>query len=276
MKNDALINAIFYLIQTCRSLGDDDIEGTASFLAEESGIDYDEFEDDVDDTIMSALDILIDERSATIPEFLNYSFTDEYLLDFIIDDFAEDNKMQDNLQIIYNALGNFPGGNQVKANLKTNVFDFVDTYALDAAKVGYAIGHEYWKYVTNPVYGVKSNDVFTVGHVITEGKYAYSFAKDISSYYYRDAYLDVSHLPGSVGYEFRFREDGDDVVVDIYPFATNLEPTNSYGTTYTYADKPVDYIVISDFSADSISATAQTIAQWLDEYAMDAISYWVA
>ena len=44
MKNDALVNAIFYLIQTCRSL-EDDIEETASFLAEEARIDYDEFEE---------------------------------------------------------------------------------------------------------------------------------------------------------------------------------------------------------------------------------------
>ena len=274
MKNDALVNAIFYLIQTCRSL-EDDIEETASFLAEEARIDYDEFEDDVDATISEALDILINDRAAVLPEFLNYYFTEDYLLDFIIEDLAANDQMENNLQIIYNALGNFPGGNQVKSNIKTNVFDFIDTYALDAAKVGYEIGHEYWKYITNPVYGVRTNDVFAVGHMITDGKYVYSFGQDISNYYYRDAYLDVQHLPQFVGYEFRFREDGDDVVVDIYPFAINLEPTNSHGTTYTYADKPIDYIVISDFSADAISTTAQTIAQWLDEYAMDAISYWV-
>lgn len=274
MKNDVLVNAILYLIQTCRSLGDD-IEETASFLAEEAGMDYDELEDDVDATLAEALDILINDRSDVLPEFLNYYFTEDYLLDFILDDIVSKDKMINNLQVIYNALGNFPGGNQVKANMKTNVFDFVDTYALDAAKVGYEIGQEYWRYITNPVYGVRTNSAFAVGHMVTEGKYAYSFGQDISSYYYRDAYLDVQHLPSFVGYEFRFREDGDDVVVDIYPFATNLEPTNSYGTTYTYADKPVDYIVISDFSAESLSATAQTIAQWLDEYAMDAISYWI-
>ena len=275
MKNDILVNAIIYLIQTCIDMGDD-IEETASFLAEEAGMDYDELEDDVDATLSEALDILINNRYAALPEFLNYYFTEDYLLDFILDDLVSDDKMINNLQVIYNALGNFPGGNQVKANMKTNVFDFIDTYALDAAKVGYEIGHEYWRYITNPVYGVRTNSVFAVGHMITEGKYVYSFAQDISSYYYRDAYLDVSHLPSSVGYEFRFREDDDVVVVDIYPFATDLEPTNSRSVTYTYADKPIDYIVISDFSADSISTTSQTIAQWLDEYAMDAIDYWVA
>lgn len=124
MKNDKLVNAIISLINCCNDMGDY-LEDTVSFLADEANIAYDEVEDDSYETLEIALDTLIIEKSAALPEFLDYYFTEDIYFSYILNAFVSDPKMKDNLKIIYIALDDFPGGNKVKSDLASLIFSLL-------------------------------------------------------------------------------------------------------------------------------------------------------
>lgn len=274
-SNNELVNAIMYLMWATYDMGDTGDEN-AEYLADAAGLNYDEDDADLDDVAEKALEMLVSRKSGVIPEFLHYYFTEDIFLEYILDDLVAYTGMEDTLNIIYDSIGNFPGGGKVKSELQKNVFDVLDQYSVEVAKVGYDIGHTYWNYVTNPVYGVKTNSAYTVGARMDDSKYVYRFGKDISSYYYQDAYMDAENLPLAVGYEFRVRSDRGVVFLDIFPFARMSQTSGkSFSATYKYAYKPIDTISVVDFTDQGIEDASREVAAWLDDHAEDAIEYWV-
>ena len=267
-----LSDAIFQVL-TADAGFDFSLTELAEDLAENAGINFDDLDDDFDDEALvhEALDILVDQKSPYITDLLMYSFTEEDLVDGILNEISRPGgtDMEEALKIVYDNLPKFPNGAEVLDAMLENVYDNISSSTVDTERVGYLIGHEYWKYITNPKYGTKTNDVATVGHRVSEGAYVYSFQKDISSYYYQDDF--TGKLPATVGYEVKFREAGDHIAADFYPFYTSAAKSNVL--QYYVSDIPSWGISIADFSDAGITDASKSIAEWLDANADDVIDW---
>lgn len=267
-----LSDAIFQVL-TADADFDFSLTELAEDLAENAGIEFDDLDDNFDEEALAhdALDILVNQKSSYITDLLMYSFTEENLVDGILNEISRPHgtDMEDALRVIYDNLPEFPNGAAVLDAMLENVYDNISSSIVDTERVGYLIGHEYWKYITNPKYGVKTNDVATVGSRISEGGYVYRFRKDISSYYYQDEF--TGKLPATVGYEVKFREAGDRAVADFYPFYTSAAKSNVL--QYYVSDIPSWGISIADFSDAGITDASKSIAEWLDANA-DTIIDW--
>jgi hypothetical protein len=194
--NMTLSEAIFQVL-TADADFDFSLTELAEDLAENAGI---EFDSDFDEEALArvALDTLVDQKSSYITDLLMYSFTEEDLVDGILNEISRPGgtSMEDALRVIYDSMPEFPNGAAVLDAMLENVYDNISSSTVDTERVGYLIGHEYWKYITNPKYGVKTNDVATVGSRISKGGYVYRFRKDISSYYYQDEF--TGKIPATV------------------------------------------------------------------------------
>ena len=266
-----LTDAIFYVMSSNMGMGDSLID-EADYLAGAAGISYDLDEDDAKDTILNAISELIRIKSSTLTEYLKYFFTEPDLIDEIFEDVvtssmpAHRSLMFIAVHTIYEGIGGIPGGNVIKHAIQQNIYDPLGDFPVDAAKVGWAIGHIYWRYVTAPEYGPRSNGMMSVGHTVQGSKYSYEFTKEISSYHYSDR----SHarlLPRGVGYTCKFRESESSVIADIYAIAVYSNTSEVIANTPDYS------VTISDFEDKDIEAASHEIADWLNGHVEDAIEF---
>ena len=225
-----------------------------------------------DSLIDNAISELIRIKSSTLTEYLKYFFTEPDLIDEIFEDVvtssmpAHRSLMFIAVHTIYEGIGGIPGGNVIKHAIQQNIYDPLGDFPVDAAKVGWAIGHIYWRYVTAPEYGPRSNGMMSVGHTVQGSKYSYEFTKEISSYHYSDR----SHarlLPRGVGYTCKFRESESSVIADIYAIAVYSNTSEVIANTPDYS------VTISDFEDKDIEAASHEIADWLNGHVEDAIEF---
>lgn len=274
-----LVSALCDVINSTLDMGDwleDVVEGYADL----GGIDLPE-EYDADEMLKSVLTELVNERSAAIPDSIVYNFTD--YSDMMLEEIStrkpsgKNSKLYKAIETIYSQIGEFPGGDKVKKAIETTIFSS-PLIEGDAAEIGYAIGCIYWRYITSPEYGTRSNTASAVGvsigcrdAAVLNGKYKYAFAQDISNYYYRDLRSQNPNMPSGTGYMVKFYNDGSDVYGDFFnlytvPSSTKGVVTWDIGTTVLHTIK----VAGSDDAA--IESAAREIAEWYDAHVEDAIN----
>lgn len=273
-----LVSALREVIHSTLDMGDyleDVVEGYADMGGIELPEDY-----DPDEMLNTVLTELVNKRSAAIPDSVVYNFTEfpGMLLDEISTSrpSGKQSKLYKAIETIYSQIGEFPGGDKVKKAIEDTIFNS-SLIEGDAAEIGYAIGRIYWKYITSPEYGVRSNTASAVGvsngcrdPETINGKYKFAFEQDISSYYYKDLYRNTPDMPSATGYMVKFYNEGSDVCGDFFnlytvPSSTKGVVTWDIGTTVLHTIK----VAGSDDAA--IESAAKEIAEWYDSHVDEAI-----
>lgn len=273
-----LVSALREVIHSTLDMGDyleDVVEGYADMGGIELPEDY-----DPDEMLNTVLTELVNKRSAAIPDSIVYNFTEfpGMLLDEISTSrpSGKQSKLYKAIETIYSQIGEFPGGDKVKKAIEDTIFNS-SLIEGDAAEIGYAIGRIYWKYITSPEYGVRSNTASAVGvsngcrdPETINGKYKFAFEQDISSYYYKDLYRNTPDMPSATGYMVKFYNEGSDVCGDFFnlytvPSSTKGVVTWDIGTTVLHTIK----VAGSDDAA--IESAAKEIAEWYDSHVDEAI-----
>lgn len=273
-----LVSALREVIHSTLDMGDyleDVVEGYADLGGIELPEDY-----DPDEMLNTVLTELVNKRSAAIPDSIVYNFTEfpGMLLDEISTSRpgGKQSKLYKAIETIYSQIGEFPGGDKVRKAIEDTIFNS-PLIEGDAAEIGYAIGSIYWKYITSPEYGVRSNTASAVGvsngcrdPETINGKYKFAFEQDISSYYYKDLYMNTPDMPSATGYMVKFYNDGTDVYGDFFnlytvPSSTKGVVTWDIGTTVLHTIK----VAGSDDAA--IESAAREIAEWYDSHVDEAI-----
>lgn len=256
----SLVDAIRMIIWSTLAMGDS-IDEPAEYLAELAGYDYDYSEMDGYDLCDAALTILVNDKSSELVDFMNYYFTEDDLIIVLVENSIHNEELVSAIKLFYDAIGSFPGGNAVRNNIETNIFNSPIYLGMDATNIGYDIGHTYWQYVTAKEYGVKSNTCYTVGSGTVEDGYVYTFGKDISSYYFRNEYPNQS-IPSFCGFEFKVRSEGEGAVVDAYLNIAYSKEGSGY-SQHANGDL-VESWIVPNGNSDTIDKVSHDIAQWLD------------
>lgn len=277
-SSSKLVSALDYLLR-CTIDWDNDLEDIVNGLAFAADIELpDEY--DEDRMLKTVLKQLVDQRSNTIPEYIIYPFTEypETLLEEISTSSpsGKKSKLYKVISVIYSQIGEFPGGDAVKKAIEDNIFSS-SLIEGNAAEIGYAIGHIYWEYITQPEYGVRSNFASAVGvsngcrdDKVVNGKYKYGFVQEISSYYYEDLRKNNPGMPMDTGYVVKFYNEGADVYADIfnvYTVHSKVEGVAEWdiGTTV------LDTIKINGTDEAAIESAAREIADWYNTHVDAAI-----
>lgn len=275
-SDSKLVAALALVFLSTLDMGDsvdDLVEGLAFNADIELPEDYDE-----DDMLNSVLTQLVSQRSATIPDALSYTFTE--FADMLLEDISihkpsgKDSKLYKAIKVIYDRMGEFPNGDAVKSAIEDNIFSS-DLVKDDVAEIGYAIGNLYWRYIKSKEYGVRSNTASAVGVSIgcrdaIGGKYKFAFMQDISSYYYKDLYMNNKGMPSDTGYMLKFYKDGQAVCADVFNLYQISSGTSGV-VTWDIGNQVLDTFTFTEFDDASIDNAAHEIADWYDSHVQDAI-----
>lgn len=268
----SLSASIGYVILSNMSMGDS-IWDEAEYLAQQAGISYGTYEDeDPIELCHRAINALVHMKSSELTSYLKYYFTEPEMVKDIFDyivcswGLTYRSPMYIAVHCIYENIGNIPGGNVVRKAIQENIYDPLEDFAIDAAKVGRAIGEVYWQHISAPEYGPASNSGSTTGHVTQHDEYSYEFSKEISNYYFRDR-CSGPQCPRGVGFTCKFRESGPDVIADIYIIAVY----SSNGEMIS--DTPAYSVIISSFDFSDIIAAAKQIADYFNNNVEEAIEF---
>lgn len=277
-SNSKLVSALDYLLR-CTIDFDNFLEDIVEGLAFAADIELPE-EYDEDKMLKTVLNQLVEQRSEVIPSDIIYIFTEfsEMLLEEISTSrpSGKNSKLYKVITTIYNQIGEFPGGDAVKKAIEDNIFSS-DLVEGNAAEIGSAIGHIYWKYITRKEYGVRSNTASATGTSIgcrdddvINGKYKYAFVQDISSYYYEDTRKLHPNMPGDTGFMFKFYNEGADVYADVFNVFT--VPSNVKGVvTWDIGTTILDTIKINGTDEAAIESASREIANWYNTHVDEAI-----
>lgn len=98
--------------------------------------------------------------------------------------------------------------------IKTELLDDMKQNGVASIRVGYGVGHEYFRYLDGKLFGTVTNDYFTVGHAITTDEK--KEFKDLKPYSYmcRKDFNGLSPRP-EVGMAFLFKNSTDKNKVDV-------------------------------------------------------------
>lgn len=268
----SLSDAIMYVITSSIDMGDS-LWDEAEYLAQHAGISYGTYDDeDPAELLRKAITTLVRIKSSELTSYLKYYFTEPDMTGDIFDNIVSSwgltyrSPMYIAIHDIYENIGNIPGGNVVRKAIQENVYTPLEDFAIDAAKVGKAIGELYWRYISAPAYGPISNGGSATGHIIHYDEYTYEFSKEISNYYFRDR-CSGPQCPRGVGFTCKFRESGPDVVADIYIIAVY----SSNGEMIS--DTPAHSVVISSFKDSDITVAARQIADYFNDNVEEAIEF---
>ena len=282
-SDSKLVSALIDIMYSTMGMGDsvsDLIEGIAYSDDIDAGEFYDPYEDyDADEVFRSMLSALVAKHSADIPDLIQYYFTeyDDTLLEEIStgSPSGKQSDLYKEIELIYDRMGEFPGGDVVKSAIEENIFNS-NLIEDDAAELGYAIGHTYWQYIKSKEYGVRSNTASAVGVSIgcrdaIGGKYKYAFAQDISSYYYKDTYMSHKGMPSFTGYMLKFYKDGSALCADVFNLFCVSSKTVPNLAEWDIYDDVIYTFTFTDLDADGIDRASREIADWYDAHVQDAI-----
>lgn len=270
----ALVQVTWSTLDMGSSLGDV-VEAYASLGNIELPDEY-----NADKMLKSVLTQLVAQRSSVIPETLMYTFDEDEFVDMLLEEIStskpsgKNSKLYKAIRTIYNCIGDFPGGNVVKAAIENNIFSS-DLVKDNAGEVGYAIGHIYWEYIKRKEYGIRSNTASAVGvsngcRAAIGGKYKFAFMQDISSYYYMDLLMNNKGMPYDTGYMLKFYKDGQAVCADVFNLYT--VPSSTKGVvTWDIGDQVLYTFTFTEFDDAGIDAAAHEVADWYDAHVQDAI-----
>ena len=276
--NSKLVSALAYVIRSTMDMGDylvDIVEGLADLGGIELPDDY-----NTDRMFKSVLNQLVDQKSVAIPDSIIYDFTEypEMMLEEISTSSpsGKKSKLYKAINTIYNEIGAFPGGDSVKKAIEENIFNSALVEG-NAAEIGYAIGHIYWKYITRPEYGNRSNTASAVGvsvgardDKVINGKYKYAFVQDISSYFYSDLRKKNPGMPSDTGYMVKFYNEGADVYADFFNMYAVPSSVRSV-LTWDVGKKVLNTIKINGTDESAIESASREIADWFNTHVEDAI-----
>ena len=178
----------------------DDIEEVVNDMCDAAGIkenawDY-HTEKDVLGLLSRAHQVILNKNPMLLYNRLKHLITEEseYYINQIKDYMTSENvskvndsKMYKALSLIYKEVKD--KDKQLAKIIKSELLDDMKVNGVASIRVGYGIGHEYFRYLNREVFGTISNDVFTVGHVITASDvkeckeckgYSYVFHKNIN------------------------------------------------------------------------------------------------
>jgi len=129
--SQGLIEAFIYFNTFNMGMGDS-LYDTAHWLADEAGLDLEtnyEYYDDLDDEdlMLEALEKIVVNKPELIPNTLLYVFTEDNLIEDVLDELESPYRKQmwENLDLVYETIGNFPGGDKVKEAMEKNIFDAI-------------------------------------------------------------------------------------------------------------------------------------------------------
>lgn len=269
-SDSRLVSALVEVLLSTLDMGDY-VEDLVEGLADLGNIELPE-EYDADTMLTSVLTQLVAQQSSAITDYIIYPFTEypEMLLEDISirTPSGKDSKLYKAIQVIYDHIGEFPGGDAVKSAIAENIFSS-ELISGNAAEVGYAIGNLYWKYIKSEEYGVRSNFASAVGvsHGCREaigGKYKYAFMQDISSYYYSDLREEHPEMPSATGFMLKFYDyDNTTVCADVF----NLFQNN----TWDIGNQVIYTFTFNNIDDAGIDAAAREVAAWYDAHVQDAI-----
>lgn len=277
-SDSKLVDAIVKVTLSTLDMGtyvEDIVEAYAQLGNIELPEDY-----DADEMLNSVLTQLVAQRSEVIPETLIYTFDEIEFVDMLLEEISTSkpsgkaSKLYKAIQTIYNRIGEFPGGDTVKTAIENNIFNS-DLVQDNAGEVGYAIGNLYWEYIKSKEYGVRSGTASAIGvsngcRAAIGGKYKFAFMQDISSYYYKDLYMNNTNMPSATGYMVKFYKEGQAVCADV--FNLYQVPSGTSGVvTWDISDQVLDTFTITDFDDVGIDNSAHEIADWYDSHVQDAI-----
>ena len=276
-SDSQLATALYEVLTYPLGMGDsitEIIEG----LAFEGNIDLPE-DYDADKMLKSVLKKLAAQRSGVIPEYLEYNFTED--VDSLLYHISTQSpsgtksKLYKYIKLIYNRIGEFPGGDKIKSLIEENIFNS-DLVKDNAAEVGAAIGDIYWRYIRSKEYGLRSNFASAVGCSVgcrraVGGKYKYAFVQNISSYYYSDLRDEHPEMPLDTGYMIKFYKEGNAVCADVFnQYSVYPTPSSNY-VEWQVSDQVIYTFTFTEFDEQGIDNAAHEIAAWLDNHVQDAI-----
>jgi hypothetical protein len=153
---------------------------------------------------------------------------------------------------------------KIAKDIKTKMLADMKQNGVASTRVGYAIGHLYYKYISKDIFGTISNDYFTVGHALTnEEKQEF---KELKPYTYmiRKSFNVLSPKP-QVGPTFLFRNgQSGKVIVDVKMFRYGYMGESSIGIVGYIKD-------CGTFELDSTKSNdenAQILAKYCDKVAL--------
>ena len=276
-SNSRLVSALTEVIWSTLDMGDyisDVVESLADLGDIELPDDYDE-----DKMLKSVLNQLVSQHSSAIPDYFIYIFTEypETLLREIStrSPSGKQSKLYKAIKTIYNSIGEFPGGGEIKSAIEENIFNS-NLIEDNAAEVGYAIGNLYWQYIKSKEYGMRSNFASAVGVSVgcrraIGGKYKYAFVQNISSYYYSDLRDKHPEMPLDTGYMIKFYKKGNAVCADVFnQYSVYPTPGSNY-VEWKVGDQVIYTFTFTEFDDAGIDAAAREVAAWYDSHVQDAI-----
>ena len=286
----ALIDSLKYLYTFNLDMGDS-YSDVVEWLAQDAGLDFntlyygDEYDEDdeeyygednlpesetkdLDEIMDDALMILTSKHSKEITDTLIALFTEENLVEDILDDFAHGSEMLDALIAVDSFIGSWPNGDKVLDALHNNVLSYIDTISIKAIKLGYLIGHLYYRYIDSPLLS-RNNGGLVEGCRVDEDGYVYAIYQYVTDYVIKENYPNLKNakkLPFEIGIACKFGEFDSELVADFYVYIEKR-----INTPMIFADEPIDSLVITDTSDKGITKAAKKIAAIMSARIEEAI-----
>ena len=178
----------------------DAFKDSVEYLCDAAGMETDiwSMNDKKDLTVElnKAHQILLNENPSLLANRLKHLLTEEgeyysnQIKDYMYSEGVSklsDSKMYKAVYLIYKSFKD--SDKKLAKIIKEELLDDMKQNGIASIRLGYGIGHEYYRYLDGKLFGTISNDVFTVGHAITSSDikehkeykgYSYVFHKDIN------------------------------------------------------------------------------------------------
>lgn len=273
----SLANALYSVIQSTLGMGES-IDDIADYLAELANYEYDYDDTSMEDVCVAALTLLVKSKSSALVDFIDEYFTDDILVNMILTQCQHDSKLVKSIKLVYSVMQSFPNRDELCTHIKTNVLNQlnIDGWGvvdlLSVVDIGSAIAHTYWKYVSAEEYGKQSADKFTIGDAHSDGVYVYSFVKQISPEFTRDASLDsTSYIFSNVWVSFKVRPDATSAAVIDACIGGHASLDQ-----YPEFSEVIKSWKVANSDKQTIDSVARDIASWLDTNVSSIINQGIA
>ena len=253
-----IAKAIVFIEQSCLGMGDDYRE-TVEYYCSEANIPFDwdaEAEDDNYTTkqALKAVAILLLKNKYDFNSFIEYIAVNNN--EWLISQSSE--KLLKCLKLIrkyIEPVKNIKGINEFD-ELIASIKESSARYVVESQKIGY----EYWRYLDDKYFGIRTNDYFSTGHKTTQSEPA----KKIGSYVCGSLF-NVVNKPDVHGFLIGFNQYSDKLRMKIYAYK---EKINNQVCTVDYnnlidTQAYIDY----DIKSNDITGISKKLANELNKLA---------